>query len=44
MPLFLDMLRNETAENPARMQAALAGLRAYQNAPRPPRPHHGHAT
>ncbi|SKB92063.1 polyhydroxyalkanoate synthase [Rhizorhabdus histidinilytica] len=38
MPLFLDMLRNETAENPARMQAALAGLRAYQNAPRPPRP------
>ncbi|WP_016747371.1 alpha/beta hydrolase [Rhizorhabdus wittichii] len=38
LPLFLDMLRNETAEDSARMRAALAGLRAYQNAPRPPRP------
>ncbi|MES2495371.1 MAG: alpha/beta fold hydrolase [Pseudomonadota bacterium] len=38
MPLFLEMLRNETAENPARMRAALAGLRSYQNAPRPDRP------
>ena len=32
------MLRNETAEDPGRMRAALAGLRAYQGAPRPPRP------
>lgn len=28
------MLRNETQGNPARFAAALAGLRAYQNAPR----------
>lgn len=28
------MLRNETAEDPARMRAALAGLKAYQGAPR----------
>lgn len=32
------MLRNETAGDPARTRAALAGLKAYQNAPRPPRP------
>ncbi len=32
------MLRNETAQQPVRMQAALAGLRAYQNAPRPQHP------
>ncbi|WP_235536188.1 alpha/beta fold hydrolase [Sphingomonas sp. Root50] len=38
MPLFLDMLRNETAKDPVRMKAALAGLRSYQNAPRPARP------
>ncbi|WP_238147042.1 alpha/beta fold hydrolase [Rhizorhabdus dicambivorans] len=31
------MLRNETAGDPARMRAALAGLKAYQGAPRPPR-------
>jgi polyhydroxyalkanoate synthase len=32
--LFLDMLRNETATSPERRAAALAGLRAYQDAPR----------
>lgn len=32
------MLRSETAENPARMQAALAGLRRYQEAERAPPP------
>lgn len=32
------MLRNETAKDPARMKAALAGLRSYQDAPRPERP------
>jgi len=32
------MLRSETAANPARMQAALAGLRRYQEAPREPVP------
>jgi polyhydroxyalkanoate synthase len=32
------MLRNETAEDPARMRAALAGLKAYQGALRPARP------
>ncbi len=32
------MLRSETAANPARMQAALAGLRKYQEAERPPPP------
>lgn len=31
------MLRNETADDPARMRTALAGLKAYQAAPRPPR-------
>ncbi|RYD93929.1 MAG: alpha/beta hydrolase [Sphingomonadales bacterium] len=38
LPLFLEMLRNETAEDPRRMLAALAGLKAYQAAPRPSRP------
>jgi polyhydroxyalkanoate synthase len=32
--LFLNMLRNETAASPERRAAALAGLRAYQDAPR----------
>ena len=32
------MLRSETADDPARMSAALAGLRAYQAAVRPARP------
>lgn len=32
------MLRSETAANPARMQRALAGLRKYQEAMRPPAP------
>lgn len=34
LPLFLDMLRSETAASPERQAAALAGLRAYQEAPR----------
>lgn len=38
LPLFLDMLRSETAANPDRMSAAMAGLRAYQTAPRPAPP------
>lgn len=39
MPLFLALLRSETAASPERRAAALAGLRAYQQAPRPaPRP------
>ena len=38
LPLFLDMLRSETAAEPDRMAAALAGLAAYQAAPRPPAP------
>nr|WP_315379847.1 alpha/beta fold hydrolase [uncultured Sphingomonas sp.] len=39
MPLFLALLRNETAASPERRAAALAGLAAYQRAPRPaPRP------
>ncbi|WP_084584120.1 alpha/beta fold hydrolase [Sphingomonas azotifigens] len=39
MPLFLALLRNETAASPERRAAALAGLAAYQHAPRPaPRP------
>jgi polyhydroxyalkanoate synthase len=37
LPLFLDMLRSETAASPERAAAALAGLRRYQSAPRPPR-------
>jgi polyhydroxyalkanoate synthase len=32
--LFLDMLREETAASPERRAAALAGLKAYQEAPR----------
>src|SRR3569833_1481447 len=39
LPLFLDMLRSETAAEPARMKRALEGLRKYQEAERePPRP------
>ncbi|MEP9401446.1 alpha/beta fold hydrolase [Sphingomonas silueang] len=38
LPLFLAMLRSETAADPDRRAAALRGLRAYQDAPRPPRP------
>lgn len=34
LPLFLDILRDQTAESPERTAAALAGLRAYQDAPR----------
>ena len=36
LPLFLEMLRSETAASPERRQAALAGLAAYQAAPRGP--------
>jgi polyhydroxyalkanoate synthase len=36
--LFLEMLREQCAANPARMQAALAGLRKYQEAERPAPP------
>src|SRR3954468_5525552 len=38
LPLFLEMLRSETAAQPARMQGALEGLRKYQEAARTP-PH-----
>jgi len=34
LPLFLDMLRSETAASPERRAKALAGLRAYQTADR----------
>lgn len=34
LPLFLDMLRSETAASPERRAAALAGLAAFQQAPR----------
>ncbi|MBX9728254.1 MAG: alpha/beta fold hydrolase [Sphingopyxis sp.] len=34
LPLFLDLLREETAASPARRAAALAGLAAYQTADR----------
>jgi polyhydroxyalkanoate synthase len=34
--LFLEMLRSETAGDPARMRRALEGLRRYQDAPRTP--------
>jgi polyhydroxyalkanoate synthase len=34
LPLFLDMLRSETATSPERRAAALAGLVAFQQAPR----------
>ena len=36
LPLFLSMLRSETQDDPARRARALAGLRAYQDAPRAP--------
>jgi polyhydroxyalkanoate synthase subunit PhaC len=36
LPLFLSMLRSETAANPSRMKTALAGLRRYQEAERDP--------
>lgn len=35
LPLFLSILRSETAASPERQSAALAGLAAYQAAPRP---------
>lgn len=35
LPLFLELLRSETAASPERRQAALAGLAAYQTARRP---------
>lgn len=35
LPLFLALLRSETATSPERKLAALAGLRAYQEAKRP---------
>ncbi len=38
LPLFLDMLRSETAANPDRRAAALRGLAAYQSAAREPPP------
>ena len=42
LPLFLSLLRSETAASPERRAAALAGLKAYQEAERPadrvPRP------
>ncbi|WP_430635946.1 alpha/beta hydrolase [Sphingomonas hankookensis] len=37
LPLFLSMLRSETAADPARRGKALRGLRRYQDAPRLPR-------
>lgn len=36
LPLFLSLLRSETAASPERRAAALAGLKAYQQADRPP--------
>jgi len=36
LPLFLDMVRREIGGNAARLQAALAGLRLYQQAMREP--------
>jgi polyhydroxyalkanoate synthase len=38
LPLFLQLLRAQTAAEPARMRAALAGLRKYQEAERAPPP------
>jgi polyhydroxyalkanoate synthase len=38
LPLFLAMLRSETADAPEARAAALRGLAAYQQAPRPPAP------
>jgi len=37
LPIFLDLLRSRTAAEPGRMGRALAGLRRYQEAPRPRR-------
>ncbi len=37
LPLFLEMLRTQTAQSPDRRSAALAGLAAYQQANRGPR-------
>ncbi|MDJ0278878.1 alpha/beta fold hydrolase [Sphingomonas sp. 2R-10] len=37
LPLFMSMLRSETATDPARRVQALLGLRRYQDAPRLPR-------
>ena len=34
LPLFLALLRSMTEGEPARMRAALAGLKKYQEAPR----------
>ena len=39
LPLFLDMLRSETAASSDRLATAMAGLQAYQRAPRAPVPH-----
>jgi len=36
LPLFIELLRSETAAAPDRRAAALLGLRAYQEAPRAP--------
>lgn len=36
LPLFLEMVRTETAGQPDRRAAVLAGLAAFQQAPRPP--------
>ena len=41
LPLFLQMLREETAASPERREAALAGLRAFQQAKRGPQPRRG---
>lgn len=38
LPLFLELLRSETAAEPGRAQKALAGLRRYQEFPREPAP------
>jgi polyhydroxyalkanoate synthase subunit PhaC len=38
LTLFLEMLRSETRADPEHMSRALAGLRAYQEAPREPPP------
>lgn len=38
LTLFLEMLRSETAHDPQRMERALRGLRAYQEATRTPPP------
>ena len=38
LPLFLDLLRSETAASSERRTAALAGLKAYQDAPRSAHP------